>query len=321
MNQQDFMYEKTQEKIREILSECGDGKYIFRGEDSDYGKVSSKLYREYDTAPFVDDHMLESERITVDKARRHVRPDAPDLEVMTELQHYGGKTTLIDFTRNLYIALFFACDRCPDKPGRVILFDTAGLEEKEHAEAGRISGENGYETVHPAGKNARAVFQGSVFVRAARGYIEEGRFKEVRIEEGLKDEILSYLKRYQGIDRDTIYNDLHGFIKNREDNYVQQSYYDERIEKEKSAESYFARGTARLASNHLREAIQDFDEAIRLDPLHSRALHQRGMAKVVLHDRSGIKDYERALQIECNPLTLDSLRCAQYLGEDYWVSL
>ena len=314
------MYEKTQERIREILNECAGGKYIFRGEDSNYGKVSSKLYREYDTAPFVDDHMLESEKITVDEARRHVRPDAPDLEVLTELQHYGGRTSLIDFTRNLFIALFFACDGHLDEPGRVISFDTSGLEEKEHTEAGRISSDSGYEILCPAGKNPRAVFQSSVFVRAAKGYIEEGRFKEIRIEGGLKDEILSYLKRYHGIDRDTIYNDLHGFIENRKNNYVQQAYYDQRVERNKSAESYYARGTARLASNHLREAIQDFDEAIKLDPRHSRVFHQRGMAKVVLRDRSGIEDYRRALEIEDNPLTFDSLQCALAVEEDYWVS-
>ena len=56
------MYEKTKEKIQEILNECRGGNYIFRGENRDYGKVSSKLYREYDAASLVDDHMLESEK-------------------------------------------------------------------------------------------------------------------------------------------------------------------------------------------------------------------------------------------------------------------
>ncbi len=266
LDEQDFMYEKTQQKIREILNECADGKYVFRGENRHHEKVSSKLYREYDTAPFVDDHILESEKITVNEARCHIRPDALDLEVLTELQHYGGKTTLIDFTRNLFIALFFACERYPDKASRVILLDTAELKEKEYTEAGKIDSEGGYEILRPAGRNTRAVFQSSIFVRACKGYIEKDRFKEIRIEEGLKDEILSYLERYHGINRDTIYNDLHGFIENRRNSYVQQAYYDKRIKEEESAESYFARGTARLASNRLREAIQDFDKAIRFRP-------------------------------------------------------
>ena len=311
------MYSKTQEKIREILNECGEGKYIFRGENRDYGKVSSKLYREYVAAFLVDDHILETEGITVQEARRHVCPDASDIEVLTELQHYGGKTTLIDFTRSLAIALFFACDGYLDEPGRIILFDTTGLEGKEQVETGKDGGEDSYEIISPAGKNPRAVFQGSVFVRATKGYIGEDKFKEIKIEGNLKMEILSYLEHH-GINRDTIYNDLHGFIRNRENNCVQQAYYDRRIKDDGSAESYFARGIARFASRDLRGAKQDFDEAIRLDSLHLRALYQRGLTKVLLHDKSGMEDYERALQIRRDPWTLDALLCAQALGEDYW---
>lgn len=311
------MYPKAQEKIREILNECEEGKYIFRGENRDYGKVSSKLYREYAAASLVDDHILETERITVQEARRHVRPGASDIEVLTELQHYGGKTTLIDFTQNLSIALFFACEGYPDELGRIILFGTTGFEEKERIETGKDGGEDSYEIIAPAGKNPRAVFQGSVFVRAAKGYIGEDKFKEIKIEENLKMEILSYLEHH-GINRDTVYNDLHGFIRNRENNCVQQAYYDRQIEKTGSAESYFARGIARFASGHLKEAIQDFDKAVGLNPQHFRALHQMGMAKVVLRDRSGIEDYKRALEIRRDPRTLDALRCALALGEDYW---
>ena len=318
MDEPDSMYEKTKEKIQEILNACREGKYIFRGENQENEKVSSKLYREYDAAPLVDDHILESERVTVEEARRHVRPDASDIEVLTELQHYGGKTTLIDFTRNLYIALFFACEGYTDEPGRIILFDTTGLEEKKQIETGEAADKNGCEIICPSGKNQRAVFQSSVFVRALRGYIEKGEFKEIRIEDSLKRETLSYLKRYHDISHDTIYNDLHGFIENRRDSYVQQAYYDERVKRNGSAESYFARGTARLDSGNLREAIQDFDEAIKLDPKHFRALHQRGITKVLLSDRSGIEDYKRALEISDNPSTRDSLWYAQKLGEDYW---
>ena len=44
-----------------------------------------------------------------------------EIEIWAELQHYGGHTNLIDFTTDSHIALFFACDRFFDKPGRVIL--------------------------------------------------------------------------------------------------------------------------------------------------------------------------------------------------------
>jgi len=44
-----------------------------------------------------------------------------DFEILTKLQHYGGKTNLIAFTTDSFITLFFACDRYPKKNGRVIL--------------------------------------------------------------------------------------------------------------------------------------------------------------------------------------------------------
>ena len=47
--------------------------------------------------------------------------ETTDFELLTEIQHYGGKTNLIDFTTDYLIALFFACDGHHDKDGRVIL--------------------------------------------------------------------------------------------------------------------------------------------------------------------------------------------------------
>ena len=60
---------------------------------------------------------------------------------------------------------------------------------------GKDACENGYEIIGPAGKNPRAVFQGSVFVRFSKGYIEEDKFREINIEESLKQEILSLLSQ------------------------------------------------------------------------------------------------------------------------------
>ena len=314
--------DKIQGKIREILNECGEDEYIFRGENRAYDiPASSKLCREYDaSSSLLKDHILDSEKYIVKDARHHVRADAPDLEVLTELQHYGGKTALIDFTRNLSIALFFACEGYLDEPGKIILFDTTGLAVKEDIEAGIISDDSGYEIVHPAGKNLRAVFQGSVFVRSVKGYIEQERFKEVGIEKELKQDILSYLEQYQNIDRCTIFNDLHGFIENQRNSYSQQAYYDGKVLDENSAESYFARGTARIASGRLREAKRDFDKVIELAPEHFRALSQRGLIKVILKDKSGIEDYKSALAIRHDPLIFDNLQCALDLGGDYWIS-
>ena len=72
--------------------------------------------------------VLTVEKDYIEDARKHIRSDAPDIEVVTELQHYKGKTNLIDFSRNLYIALFFACESSIKAKGRIIAVNIANLK-------------------------------------------------------------------------------------------------------------------------------------------------------------------------------------------------
>ena len=47
-----------------------------------------------------------------------------NLEILTKIQHYGGSTNLIDFTKDYFVALFFACNSSLDKDGRLIWLDS-----------------------------------------------------------------------------------------------------------------------------------------------------------------------------------------------------
>ena len=121
------------EKICEIAKKSVDGDYIFRGETElheekpYYRTVSSNLCREY-----LDDIEAESFEIEfvqqeiLDEAKKY--SDKEDFEILTELQHYGSKTNLIDFTTDYLIALFFACDGSLSKDGRVILQKRSSVE-------------------------------------------------------------------------------------------------------------------------------------------------------------------------------------------------
>ena len=227
--------------------------------------------------------VLEIEKDIVDRAKYHIRPDAPNIEVLTELQHHGGKTALIDFTRNLYIALFFACNGNFEEDGRIILF--IELETLKQLNIDYETG-NEYAIVLPTGKSPRVVFQSSIFVHAARGYLEEDKYETITIEKKLKRPFLDYLRQYHDIATKTIYNDIQGFIRSQGD------FSD--------AEENLFLGIIYHAAKQIDDAIKHYDEAIRLDPLFAEAFCNRGVAKSNLDDKKkAIKDYDKA--IELNP--------------------
>ena len=215
--------QEISKKIQEILDACDKEKYIFRGENKKHLKVSSTLYRRYPQLieiienSLVDRNLapvMEVEKDIVERARLHFRPDASDIEVLTELRHLGGKTALIDFTQNVYVAIFFACNGNFKKDGRIILFNKSGIPEQFSIDYEK---RNKYTIVLPAGKSPRVVFQSSVFVHTAEGYLEEDRYETVIIEKKFKKQLLDYLRREHDIEARTVYNDIQGFIQNQGD--------------------------------------------------------------------------------------------------------
>ena len=127
-----------------------------------------------------------------------------EFEILNELQHFGGYTNLIDFTTDSHIALFFACDGSLGKPGRIILLKRTEEINKE------------YQIEKPRNPQNRIIAQKSIFVRPPKGFIEPEQFVEVNIPELLKEPMLDHLQKQHGISTQTVYNDLHGFIRNKD---------------------------------------------------------------------------------------------------------
>lgn len=206
------------EEIRRILEECAGKNYIFRGEEKNFGKISSNLYRRYglEKNPQAGSFAaLDMEEDTVKSARRHFRPGTSNIEILTDLQHHGGTTTLIDFTKNIYIALFFACDENPGvnrEDGRIICLD---LKSLKHIDEINYNGRDDCKVetlIVPSGKNPRVIFQNSMFIHAPAGYIKRD-YKTIVVKREFKNKFLDYLAKYFGITKESIYNDIYGFIK------------------------------------------------------------------------------------------------------------
>ena len=171
---------------------------VYRGEPECYPVVSSGLYRKCPDSTNEAFDIARVEQEMTENARQHTTLTNDD-EILTEIQHFGGSTNLIDFTDDYLIALFFASFGSDGKDGRVVLHwpdqDTV---------------------VRPKQTINRVVFQKSVLVRPQRGFIAPDPQDEIVVVPGdLKADILSFLQRFHGISERAVFNDIHGFIRHQ----------------------------------------------------------------------------------------------------------
>ena len=266
-------------KITEIAEKSADGDYIYRGESKCHDEVSSNLYREYkkdiETEHF-DIEVVQKEILR--EAREYTTHKMDDLEILTELQHHGGKTNLIDFTTDYLVSLFFACDGNPNKPGRVIL-----LQQQSEA----------YKVVKPPRTIARVGVQKSIFVQVPNGIVAPATV--VCIPTDLKGPMLDHLRKHHDISTTTIYNDLLGFIEKRR---IHKSAYTEFYK------GFTCQGRADSTKNPPEKqewydkAIVHYTEAINLNPEHVDAYNNRGIAYRNKGEiEAAIQDYNKAIDL------------------------
>ena len=203
MNTQETKLNRILEIIGRIAETTADGDYIYRGEPQHYEKVSSSLWRECQKEIGTEEFDIEAIQERMLEAAKDYTHETDPFEILTELQHYGGHTNLIDFTTDNHIALFFACDGFLDKPGRIILFQRT---EKTNEE---------YKIREPQNPRNRVITQKSIFVRPPKGFLESGQYDVIDIPKSLKEPILDHLQKQHGISTQTVYNDLHGFIRDQ----------------------------------------------------------------------------------------------------------
>ena len=255
------------EVITDLARKAATGDYIFRGETECYPEVSSSLYRELPDSLRGQVEAVQEVRLS---EARNFTTEADEFEILTELQHYGGKTNLIDFTADYLIALFFACDGSPFQDGRVLLLERAAIEN--HI----------YEPNRPVN---RAIAQKSIFVRPPDGFIEPDLVVEVVIPAQLKAPLLRYLRQGHGIAAETIYNDLHGYIR-----YAA-------IHQEASAA--FSAGQALLDLDDYLGAVESFSQALALNPQRVEAYTGRGAAYWMLEELDlAFADFSQAVVLD-----------------------
>lgn len=216
--------------LRKLKEKAGTGEYFYRGEpehfqDDPYcGKVSSNFYRKFLKNKSFDVEteyfdIEELQTVVLSISKQFSRKPVSELEHLSEIQHFGGKTNLIDFTKDYHIALFMACDGSPDDDGRIILQARTSVEPYI---------EEPYEPIN------RVIAQKSVFVRHPDGFIQPDEDNIINIKSDLKQSMLIHLRYSHDISVETIYNDIHGFVKDQS-NHMQfyKTIYEGLVQKQK----------------------------------------------------------------------------------------
>ena len=206
---QNYYLDELSKIINEIVNISAGGNYIYRGEPKCYPKISSNLYRSYES-------VLDSGQLTIEQIQeieqqkiRDYFPtqDKQDFAIASEVQHYGGESNLIDFTTNYHIAFYFACAKLHgkdghDEDGRIVL-----LQQNQETIAK-------YQIRQAQYPPNRAHAQNSVFVQPPEGFIlpNDTDVKTVCVPKELKQWILIHLYRFQDISYQTLFNDVYGFV-------------------------------------------------------------------------------------------------------------
>ena len=192
--------------------------------------------------------------------------------MLTELQHFGSPTNLLDFTTDYHIALFFACDGSHDKDGRIILLK--GVDEINKK----------YRIKEPQNPQKRVIAQKSIFAQPPNGYVDSKDISIIPVAANLKQWVLIHLRKFQDISTQSIYNDLHGFIRHRNLRSSREAIYP-LIFAERALENAEEKNqTIEERENQLRSAIKDFNTAIQYSPYDATIYVKQGRCYVEIQE-------------------------------------
>ena len=248
-------------------------------------EIEASAYRRLQPEEKTADHLLEINLDLLEKARRQGHDlrngrYLSDLELISELQHFGAATGLIDFTYNALVALWFACwksDSDKQANGKVVVLRSDGLEALETVDYKmsqwnidrffKQDGDGLYRLYQwqPKDLNNRIIAQQSVFVFGG-DMIEIA--SKCEIDARCKPEILTTLEEVSGITGTRLFADFDGFAwLNAHDKPVEQT-----------AKAYKLRGIEALQKKNLRRAIDLLTQSIRLDPENPETYFHRARA-------------------------------------------
>ena len=265
-NAQAYYLDGLRKIEHEIIEKSAGAEFLYRGEPERYKKVSSTLYRRLSPEGFDSEkfNLTNFQKEKLDEVRNYTNENQKrDFELLTELQHYGSKTNLIDFTTDYHIALYFACDGTHDKAGRVILLK--GSKETRDK----------YNIEKPQTPQNRVIGQKSIFAQPPQGFIESKDINVVCVPRHLKQWILMHLQKFQDISTQSIYNDLHGYIRHETLSSSSDAILP-RVLADHAKELAEKSSSPEERKDLLEQAITEYTEAIQYSPYDATTYVKQG---------------------------------------------
>lgn len=190
-----------------------------------------------ETKPYIRANYVNILRDMIKTAKRHFpdkyQEEMSDLDILADIQHNGGATCLVDFSKNVLTALWFACNADTDADGFVYCYDVMhdiivndclsyikdesqpveSLLAQTYRETNICSDvDTRFCIWEPSSRNNRIIRQDSVFVFGMEKFIVKDHGIEIiRIDADKKECILLAMEAFFNVSEDTIFNDSIGF--------------------------------------------------------------------------------------------------------------
>ncbi len=317
----------------------------FRGQECEDWRLESSAERRLrysltDTDVITDDLFIDYHRDTLLKTgtlkNYHKRKGdyLDELELLADLQHHGAATCLIDFTRNAFVALWFACEQS-SRDGKVFIIDTADVSDFRAIASKDIKGNTvedilRFETLHriptrertaqyppvpppdgpkfwhwiPAHMSERITAQGSLFIFGLPS-VGKPISKEIVVASESKVQIRKELAELYDIREESLFPDFVGFARTQR--------HDAPIGMPDPIE-YRNRGIEAHQNKDYNLAIRLYNKAMEIEPDSAIVYLVRGFAYEELgFPYLAIQDYTQALALEPENATAYLSRAVLYL--------
>ena len=329
-----------------------EGEYVFRGVPNKAFKIQASAYRrpEKGERNFVKFLHTNKDLIRTAQQRGYDQKDGKvwnELDILVELQHFRAATCLIDFSFSAQVALWFACQQKQKKdengglvnsnklpPGKVsavkikqpkyteitpdFLNEEAEkrngeVEERNEKSEKRIDfylKEDTGSTLYylkPKYQNNRIIAQQSVLLF---GNYEIEAYKECFIDGECKEKILTDLERTTGYTEDRLFPDFEGFawVNREEATYTVTTF-----------QAYKDLGQYAFENKQYQDAIDNFTEAIVINPNDAEVYYNRGIAYVSKEENdNAFKDLNKAIELEFDSAELYYNRGYLYQQQDQY---